>query len=144
MKASGLKKVVLEPITDVKKGLKGALKPATSEGTGAVFVGAVLSAPIGYLYGKGFDVLARKFPQVLNGIVGKIVKFGLPLLPIYFVKRFKVPLGNLINGTLLGVFVMQIVMEVWALVKGRSNKQTVETPGIEGGNGIVKSMFAEW
>lgn len=139
MKATGLKKVILDPLQDIKKGAKIALKPATSEGTGAVFVGAVLSAPIGYLYSKAFALLTKKFPTQLNGILGKILQFGLPLLPIYFVKRFKVPMGNLINGTLLGIFVMQIVMEIWSIVKGKN--QTVVTPGSAE---VVGSSFAEW
>lgn len=139
MKASGLKKVIIEPITTVKKGLKTAIKPASPEGTGAVFVGAILSAPIGYLYSKGFGVLETKFPTQLNGIIGKIIKFGLPLLPIYFVKRFNIPFGNLINGTLLGIFVMQIVMEVWGLVKG---KAVLDTTPAE--NPTVDTNYAEW
>jgi len=139
MKASGLKKAVLEPLSTVKKGLKTAIKPASAEGTGAVFVGAVLSAPIGYLYAKGFDLLVAKFPTQLNGIIGKIIKFAIPLVPIYFVKRFKVPLGNLINGTLLGIFVMQIVMEVWSMIKG---KAVLDTTPAE--NPIVDSHYAEW
>ena len=139
MKASGLKKAVLEPVTTIKKGLKTAIKPATSEGTGAVFVGAVLSAPIGYLYSKGFAMLVSKFPKVLNGIIGKIVQFGLPLAPIYFVKRFNIPFGNLINGTLLGIFVMQIVMEIWGLIKGKNQIVTEsQTASVEGNH------YAEW
>lgn len=114
---SSVKGLVKEPIDTVKKGLKTAIKPATSEGTGAVFVGAVLSAPVGYLYNKGFEMLVSKFPFMMeNTILSKIVQFGLPLLPIYFVRKYNVPFGNLINGTLLGVFVMQIVMEIWGLV----------------------------
>lgn len=118
---SSVKGLVKEPIETVKKGLKTAVKPATSEGTGAVFVGAVLSAPVGYLYNKGFEMLASKFPFMMeNTIFSKVVQFGLPLLPIYFVRKFNVPFGNLINGTLLGVFVMQIVMEIWSLLGGKA------------------------
>ena len=121
-KISGsVKGIVKEPIDIIKKGLKTAIKPATSEGTGAIFVGAVLSAPVGYLYKKAFDMLVAKFPTLVeNTVLAKIVQFGLPLLPIYFVRKFNVPFGNLINGTLLGIFVMQIVLEVWSLVGGSS------------------------
>jgi len=137
---SSVTKLVKEPITTVKKGMKTALKPADPSGTGAVFVGAVLSAPIGYLYSKGFDALASRFPSILKDtILGKVIKFGFPLLPIYFVKRFKVPFGNLINGTLLGIFVMQIVMEVWGLVRGK--KETVVN---EGDIVIANNKYAEW
>lgn len=133
-------KLVKEPLSDIKGGLKTAIKPATSEGTGAVFVGAILSAPIGYLYAKGFGMLETKFPASLQGIPAKIIKFALPLLPIYFVKRFKVPFGNLINGTLLGIFVMQIIMEVWGLVGPK--KQLVTND--EGEIAVSNNFFAEW
>lgn len=140
MKASGLTKVVMDPVKSVKSGLKSAIKPATTEGTGAVFIGAVLSAPIGYLYSKGFNALTSKFPQ-LNGTIGKIIQFALPLAPIYFIQRFKVPFGNLINGTLLGIFVMQIVMEVWARVKGVGTKQTVTEATA---SGVANNHYAEF
>lgn len=120
---SSVKGIVKEPIDTIKKGLKTAIKPASAEGTGAVFVGAILSAPIGYLYNKGFEMLVGQFPQLAeNTLVVKIIRFSLPLLPIYFVRKFNVPFGNLINGTLLGVFVMQIVMEIWGLVSGKTLK----------------------
>lgn len=117
---SSVKGIVKEPLETIKKGFKTAIKPASAEGTGAVFVGAILSAPIGYLYNKGFEALVGQFPQLAeNTLVVKIIKFALPLLPIYFVRKFNVPLGNLINGTLLGIFVMQIVMEIWGYVSGK-------------------------
>lgn len=123
---SSATKLVKEPIADIKSGIKTALKPADSKGTGAVFVGAILSAPIGYLYAKGFGMLETKFPASLQGLPAKIIKFALPILPIYFVKRFNLPFGNLINGTLLGIFVMQIVMEIWGLVGPKKEMVTVE------------------
>lgn len=117
---SSVKGIVKEPLDTIKKGFKTAIKPASAEGTGGVFVGAILSAPIGYLYNKGFEMLVMQFPQLAeNGIWVKILKFSLPLLPIYFVRKFNVPFGNLINGTLLGVFVMQIVMEIWGAISGK-------------------------
>lgn len=118
---SSVKGIVKEPIDVIKKGLKVAVKPATAEGTGAVFVGAILSAPVGYLYKKGFELMASKIPFLSNnGVVSKIIRFALPLLPIYFVRRFNVPFGNLINGTLLGIFVMQIIMEIVSAVGGKT------------------------
>jgi len=118
---SSVKGIVKEPIDVIKKGLKTASKPASAEGVGAVFVGAILSAPVGYLYSKGFELLVSKIPILANsGIVAKIIKIALPLVPIYFVRRFNVPFGNLINGTLLGIFVMQIIMEIVSAVGGKS------------------------
>lgn len=117
---STVKKVVTEPIKEIKAGIKAAAKPATDKGTGEIFIGAVLGAPAGWVYSKGWEKLVSILPEkiVENKVGLTLIKLALPLLPIYFVKKSKIPFGTMINGLLLGIFGMNIFLEIYGLVKG--------------------------
>ena len=119
---TAVKKVVTEPVSTAKAAVKAAAKPANTVGVGEIAIGVALGVPAGFLYSKGWEKLEALMPESWksNAIVLKIVKLALPLAPMYFIKRFKVPFGTLINGLLFGIFLIQIGTEIYTLVKGQA------------------------
>ncbi|MBA7494626.1 hypothetical protein ES702_05203 [subsurface metagenome] len=126
------KRIIREP----KAIAKAVIKPATMPESRLVMIGALASpiANMGYSYAYNFII--SKIPQLATQpIIAQIIKIALPLVPAYFVGRFKVPAGNVINGCLYGMTGAQIINLLIALAmsggKLPTTKPTIDAAELE-------------
>lgn len=116
---SKISKVVGEPLKVLKKTGKELIKPAGKENVYAVAVGVAISPLVSWGYGKFYDYVMKFFPNIPNWLkVG--LKIVLPLLPTPIVKMTKIPMGNVINGGLFGVFFLQVFMLIYEMITGKA------------------------
>lgn len=100
----------------IAAGAKTAMQPASPQGTWQFVLGAVLGAPVSSIYSMVYN---KTLGRVIPGVLGLAAKVLIPLVPIYFVSKSKIPFGNIINGALAGVIVAQGLNILFGLFAGR-------------------------
>lgn len=118
---TSVKGLVKEPLTTLKAGINQAKKPANTSNVSLVFIGAVASPVVGFVYNKVFEMIYKLLPAFsLKAKLKMVLRVVLPLVPIYFVRKFNVPFGTLINGTLAGVAVYSFISALFSQFAGKS------------------------
>lgn len=138
---SAAKRVVKEPLAIAK----AAIKPASMPESRLVMIGALASPIVNAGYSYGYNFIISKIPQLAaQPIIAQIIKIVLPLLPTYFIKRFKVPAGNTINGCLYGMTAAQTLNLIIGLImsggKLPEGKPTLDAEELE----ITTEGIAPW
>lgn len=110
-------KMVKSAGTAITAGAKAAMSPASPGGTWQFVLGATLGAPVSSIYSFLYNRTIGLLP--IPTVLKLATKVLIPLVPIYFVSKSKIPFGNIINGALAGVIVAQGLNILFGLFAGR-------------------------
>lgn len=114
-----ISKTVSAPIKVIKKTGKELLQPAGKENVYKIAVGVAVSPLVSYGYGKMYDFIIGFVPNIPNWLK-TVIKIFLPLVPVPIVSKTRIPAGAVINGGLIGVFVVQVVEFFYSMITGKS------------------------
>lgn len=85
------------------------------------FLGALSSPILSTLYSYGYNAIVPNIPILgTNDIANAIARIGIPFALAGIVKTFKLPFGALINGSLLGIGVVQIIHLIAGFLTGQA------------------------
>ncbi|GAG76871.1 unnamed protein product [marine sediment metagenome] len=125
----------------IKAGATTAIAPATPHGTWQFVLGALVGAPASSVYSFLYNQSIGKIPMPPALLLG--VKLLLPLAPIYFIKKSKVPFGNIMNGALVGVMVAQGLNIFFGLLAGRMPTLT-KNNSVKAGDLTLEAPSGSW
>lgn len=125
--------IIKKPTEAIISAGKEIIAPADTKGTSSVLLGAVASPVISMIYSKLYNMVIGKIPINIP-YVKEVIRIILPLLPVFPVMKLKIPAGNLINGTLLGIFLTQILSLVFEIFQGKKS-----VGNLESGSGTISA-----